>query len=187
MANEDDIALGYRVEDKISGFTGIVTDIGTHITGCTRFGVMPDNDDRDDQRGDTEFFYAAQLEIVAENTSYADDGEDSIMDVDFELGDEVQDAITDFCGVATTITYNLYNCPRVAVQPTYDTDSGSIIPSRSGETVTSDHIEREWFDAPRTEKTGNGISADYEELIEEGETVETGAPASDVGRKTDKQ
>lgn len=183
MANENDIALGYRVEDKISGFTGIVTDIGTHITGCTRFGVMPDNDDRDDQRGDTEFFYAAQLEIVAENTSFADDGEDSIMDVDFELGDAVEDSVTGFRGVATTITYNLYNCPRVAVQPVAETPSFQI---RDHE-PTSDDIEREWFDAPRVEFTGDGISADFEELIEEGETAETGAPASDVGRKTDKR
>lgn len=186
MADEEDIALGYRVEDQISGFTGIVTDIGTHISGCTRFGVMPDNDDRDDQRGDTEFFYAAQLEIVAENTSFADDGEDSITEVSFELGDAVEDEITGFHGVATTITYNLYNCPRVAIQPSYDTDSGSVIPGR-GDKVVTDDIEREWVDAPRVQKTGDGISADYEELIQEGETVETGAPANDVGRKTDKR
>lgn len=183
MADEEDIALGYRVKDRISGFTGIVTDIGTHISGCTRFGLMPDNKNRDDQRGETEFFYAAQLEIVAENTSFADDGEDSITEVSFELGDAVEDEITSFKGIATTITYNLYNCPRVAVQPVADTPSFQI---RDHE-PTADDIEREWFDAPRVAKTGDGISADYEELIEEGETVETGAPASDIGRKTDKR
>jgi len=181
MVEDTDIGLGYRVRDKISGYEGIVTDIGTHITGCTRFGVMPDNHEDPTQRGSTEFFYGAQLEILSENNDFAEDGEDSVTDVDFELGDLVKDDVTGFEGIASTITFNLYNCPRVAIQPTLE--KGTILPGGDSE----NDIDREWFDAPRVVYVDGGISADYETLIAEGTTAETGAPANDVSRKEDKR
>jgi len=131
MVEDTDIGLGYRVRDTISGYEGIVTDIGTHLTGCTRFGVMPDSHEDPTRRGDTEFFYGAQLEILSEDTDYAEDAEDSITEVDFDLGDVVEDDVTGFRGVASTITYNLYNCPRVAVQPQVGSDT--ILPGGDSE------------------------------------------------------
>jgi len=181
MVEDTDIGLGYRVRDTISGYEGIVTDIGTHLTGCTRFGVMPDSHEDPTRRGDTEFFYGAQLEILSEDTDYAEDAEDSITEVDFDLGDVVEDDVTGFRGVASTITYNLYNCPRVAVQPQVGSDT--ILPGGDSE----NDIDREWFDTPRVVRVNEGVSADYETLINEGTAAETGAPGTDVSRKEDKR
>jgi len=184
MEEQTDIKLGFRVRDRISGYEGIVTDIGTHITGCTRYGVMPDNHEDTTDRGSTEFFYGAQLEILSTETEFVDAGEQAIQSTSFELGNMVRDDITGFKGIATSITYNLYNCPRVAISLRRPDNNRGLLDR--GESNLDD-VSREWFDAPRVYAENKGIMPDYAELMQNEVTAETGAPSSDVGRKADKK
>lgn len=178
-----EITLGQRVRDNISGFEGIVVDIGTHITGCTRYGVRPVDRDNTAHRGDEEFFYADQLTVVEEETEFTEDVSAKNFATDVDLGDGVQDSITGFRGIATTITYNLYNCPRVAIQPVAETPSFSARDHRP----RSEDLEREWVDEPRCDPTGDDYGGELDELIEdEKAAAETGSSGSDVNRKTDK-
>jgi len=53
--------LGAVVEDVQTGLTGVVVALSEHITGCERYGVMPDSG-RGSQRPDEQFYYAQELE-----------------------------------------------------------------------------------------------------------------------------
>lgn len=175
MADTKDIELGYEVQDKISGLNGIVTDIGTHITGCTRIGVWPvgDGDDPVARRGDQEWFYGAQLEIVDDDTELVDLGAEAITETTFSLGDRVKDDITGFEGCATTITFDIFNCPQVGVAPVDHTDP-------------TENPDREWFDSVRLEKISGGITADYDEVVNNTVTAETGPTGDDKGSRVNK-
>jgi hypothetical protein len=171
MKDSNDFPLGIKARDRISGFEGIVTGIGTHITGCRRIGMRPV--ERAD-RGEEEWFFPEQLEVVTEDTEFSELGESATTDVDFELGDELEDEITGVSGIVGTITYNLFNCPRVALQPVDNTDS-------------TEAPDREWFDAPRVSRVGNGVSAEFEEQVNKQATSATGPSNADVNRKSNRQ
>jgi len=47
--------LGAVVEDVQTGLTGVVVALSEHITGCERYGVMPDSG-RGSQRPDEQFY-----------------------------------------------------------------------------------------------------------------------------------
>lgn len=176
-----EIGLGMHVRDRISGYEGIVTDVGYHLTGCVRLGVMPVDTGKTSHRGDTEFFYPDQLEIVHEETEFTEAAENALTreDVDFWLGDCVEDSVTGFRGVASTITVNLYNCPRVAVQPRVGSDT--ILPG--GDDVD---VDREWFDTPRVSHLNAGVSDEFEDLMGEESTQETGSSREDLVVKEDR-
>lgn len=167
MKESTDFQLGTKARDRISGFEGIVVSIGTHITGCRRMGIRPV--ERAD-RGEEEWFYPEQLELVSDETEFTELGESAKTETPFSLGDELEDEITGVTGIAGTITYTLFNCPRVAVQPVDKTDS-------------TEAPDREWFDAPRLSRVSNGISADFEEQVNTKTTSATGSSGDDVRRK----
>jgi heat shock protein HspQ len=121
---DKDIQLGQKVQDKISGFTGIVTKAGNHLTGCERYGVYPAGEEVSDRRGDEEFFFSDQLEVVEDDTEFRDDGEDGYVSHEYELGQRVEDRVTGFEGVVTVINYRLWNCPSIHIQSTSDADEG---------------------------------------------------------------
>jgi len=56
------IELGNKVEDKVSGFTGVVTGIVDYITGCRQALVAP-RLDKDGKRVDSEWFDVQRLEV----------------------------------------------------------------------------------------------------------------------------
>lgn len=149
-----DIEIGDKVRDEISGFEGVVTLRGDHITGCERIGVHPTENP---QRGQQEFFYEAQLSV--EEKQVID--EEVVTDVEFELGNTVRDEITAFEGVVSVINYQLWNCPQILVQST-ESDEGEA-------------AESEWFDAPRLYKISDGVNADFQDLSDNENTSETGA------------
>lgn len=166
---DTEIELGQLVQDEISGFTGYVTIIGDHITGCTRFGVWPAGDgEATVDRGEHEFFYEAQLEIIEEETDFTD--EPTIEDTDFELGERAHDRVSGVEGIVTVINYKLWNCPQVALEVDAGEDESNI----------------EWFDAPRLESTGGpNLIGDFEDVQNDPREAATGSVA-DKGPSNDK-
>ena len=133
--SQSDPQLGDKVQDQISGFTGIVSSVGEHISGCNRFGVYALGEESSDRRGEQEFFYADQLEILEDDTEFSEAGEESHVDAEVDLGDIVVDTVTGFDGTVAVINYKLWNCPQVLVQPSTN-DDGSL-------------DDAEWFDVVR--------------------------------------
>jgi len=161
MELNEDIQLGYKVRDRISGFEGIVTDIALHISGCTRFGVYPiDNSDR----GSQEWFYGTQLKVQNANTDLTPDAADSITESQFTVGEKVRDEITKIEGYVTTITFDIYNCPQIGIKPT-----------SSDRKESADKV---WADEPHVESIDDGMIEKFEPLTEETEEAATGSVGS---------
>jgi hypothetical protein len=151
----EEIEHGYKVQDSISGFTGIVTLIGEHISGCTRIGVYPVGEEQAVQRGEQEFFYEEQLEVLDNDTEYTE--YDVQTDTEFDLGDVVVDELTGYSGVVGVVNYKLWNCPSLSVYSTSDNE-----------------VETEWFDSVML-REAEATGVDVESLTEEEETATTGA------------
>jgi len=165
MAVDTEIEHGYKVKDKVSGFVGIVTLIGEHISGCTRIGAYPVGEERTDRRGEQEFFFEEQLEVLEKHTEFTDF--EVRTDTEFELGEVVEDEISGFEGVVSVINYKLWNCPSVNVAKQY-----------------SDEAESEWFDDVTLSSTGEKPFAELTKDIQEETAESTGsfedkAPAND--------
>lgn len=166
---DTEIELGQKVQDTISGYTGIVNTIGDHISGCTRVGVYAIGEEGSQRRGDEEFFYPDQLEILEEENEYTE--MDSVTEADVQTGARVKEAVTGFEGYIVVINYHLYNCPQVAVQT-------EVKPG------VSEAGECKWFDEPRlsTVEGRNYVDA-FEDLKQEKSTA-TGS-VSDKGPSMD--
>lgn len=170
------IELGAEVTDKISGFHGVVTGLAEHISGCDRIGVKPLGE-QGSARVDEEFFYPCELDVVETETEFSDAADDAITSSPVSLGDIVRDQISGVEGTVTTQTFELFNCPRVAISPA-DTDNAN------------EQLERVWVDVPRVEIVEMDHPTEYvdEDLLadeSESETARTGAPAQDLSRKSD--
>ena len=129
-----DFQLGDIVTDKISGYHGIVTRVAYHITGCERYGVK--RLDEPSAADEETFFYPTQLEQEGHQRSIYD--ETPITHVEFDLGWKLRDRVTGREGVATTIAFELHNCPDVAITPLFDEQP-------------DEYPGRDWYDAPRVE------------------------------------
>jgi len=161
--------LGDKVQDSISGFTGIVTTVGDHISGCDRYGVRPAGDEETVQRGDQEFFYADQLEILDNDTEFSEAGQESHVETDIEVGNRVMDKVTGFQGTVSVINYKLWNCPQVLVQPSTN-DDGSL-------------DDAEWFDVVRLAiRSESNVDFWDGEESEEQDASSTGAVSSSRSR-----
>lgn len=169
MEVDSEFELGEQVRDRISGFEGVVAAISHHLTGCTRIGVDPMGKDNTTRRGDTEFFFEAQLETMGDSFTVSDE---PVRSVDFEMGETVRDTVTNVEGVVSTVTFNLMNCPRVAIQPVDD---------------ATEALDREWVDAPRIEVVGEGVSATFEPFQVSEDEAATGPAGEDLVRVTNRQ
>jgi len=145
--SDQEIGLGMIVADRVSGFEGVVTLIGHHITGCTRYGVYP-IDVATDNRGTREFFYASQLEIVDDDSKFSEEADEAIIESPFELGQIVKDEITGFEGVATVVNFKLWNCPAVCVQSRSDPD------------------ESQWYDDSRLELVYDDKQFEFDDRVD---------------------
>lgn len=164
------IKLGQLVEDEISGFLGIVTTAGDHLTGCERFGVQAVGD-TGSSRMDEEFFYEDQLTVVEEETDFTDDSEKFYLDHDFELGNRVRDEVTGFEGVVSVINYKLWNVPSVCIKST--------------ESRSDEKPENFWVDLNRiTEVSGYDCTGEFGEEYQDSPVEETG-PVSDSRNRND--
>lgn len=163
---DTDIELGHKVRDRVSGYTGIVTTVGDHITGCTRVGVTASETGRSDAKTE-EFFYHQQLEVVDSETSFADEA--IVEDVPFETGQRLRDEVTGFKGCVSVVNYQLYNCPSVLL-----TSEASSDASETGDDA--------WFDWMRLEEVpGESFVDKYDEYkqaeADDGRATATGAVA----------
>lgn len=165
MIDDIPFELGDVVQDEITGFRGVVIAFAEHITGCDRVGVRPIDRENTGRRGEEEFFYPSQLTAVEDVDPISVEHEPQT-DMEYEMGEMVRDTISNSTGVITTVTYRLYNCPQVALSAT-STDEQTEIE------------DREWFDVPRVESVGDGVSGEFEELAELSDESATGAMGSD--------
>jgi hypothetical protein len=169
--------LGAVVEDVQTGLTGVVVALSEHITGCERYGVMPDSG-RGSQRPDEQFYYAQELEQLKTPAEgpFAEEAEAVTTECDLELGQIAFDNISSVQGYVTTITYQLLNCPRAGIRPSTGT-----------RTEAEDRVFR---DVPRLAVVDDGVSDEYDGLRADAQDTEmapaaTGAPGSDLETKTD--
>lgn len=168
MKDDIDVALGQEVRDGISGMTGIVTKIGEHIAGCTRVCVRP-TDVSETSRGSDEFFYPEQLETIEEETEFTERAERAITESDIELGQRVEDEITEFRGVASVINYSIWNCPQVLVQSRSDTENAY------------------WHDSVRLKAVSDYAEYSFQDVSEQIAETNNADPVSTTGAGEDSQ
>jgi len=168
MTVDTDIQLGQYVADNLSGMEGIVTLIGDHIAGCTRIQVHPTDVD-EDSRGSGEFFYPDQLTVLEEENEFTERAEQSVTEAHVELGQRVEDEITEFRGVASVINCSIWNCPQVLVQSRSDAD------------------ESQWYDSVRLTAVDDTASYSFEDASEKMARENGAAPVSTTGAQQDSQ
>jgi len=159
---DTDIDLGTVYEDTISGYTGVVTAIADHLTGCTRVELSQ----VESSTASSEWFYADQLRSV-DDLEAPEYNHDVVTSCDFTLGEYVRDTVTGYTGNISSITYELFNCPRIVVQS------------------LGDGKETEGFDVTRVEHVDDGVAEDFRDADAE-DTGETGAACEDVVRSPDR-
>jgi hypothetical protein len=146
--------LGKHAVDQISNFEGIVTRVAYHLVGCERIQLTADDDKTSTSK--SEYFYDAQLDYSDSDVKLS---EEPVTDCVFECGQRVRDTVTGFEGIATVVTFELYNCPSVAITDENDPD------------------ETQWFDAPRVEYVDGGVQGDID--VDEASVSETGSCGED--------
>lgn len=62
MSN-DDVKLGQKVRDSVTGFEGIVSVEADHLYGCRRIGVTPETSE-DGSKREVVFFDEPRLEVL---------------------------------------------------------------------------------------------------------------------------
>ena len=157
--------LGDRVEHKLTKQRGYVSQIAIHVSGCKRIAVRFSDDAMDDDA----FFYEQELEVIEGQA--LDEAEEAVTDTSFDLGNEIKEVYTEVEGIASTITFSLYNVPRVALE------------------TRDPSADRYWFDAVRVKKEGEGIADELEDQIDkainDAEATDAGPSGADVRRKED--
>lgn len=152
--NSDDIEHGQILRDRVTTFEGIVISISEHLTGCTRVGLRPHTDDQ--RCGEEQYFYPAQLEDTGERMEIDAPSED----IDPSLGDRARDTVTGREGIVSIIGRQAFNCTRVYLSPSVNTD-----------------YDDAWVDAPRVTVTeGAVVSFDDEQQSD----VTTDSGSTDV-------
>ena len=109
--------LGHTYKDKISGMIGVATSRTKFLYACVRVSLQPPTIKKDDG-GPTEGFYIDEqlLEEIPSSKSPLYIPYEEEPDV-IVLGNTYKDSITDFEGVAISITKFLSSSQRVSLQP----------------------------------------------------------------------
>jgi hypothetical protein len=139
--NKQEVKVGDRVKDRISGFSGIVTSITDYVAGCRRVGVSPEKLHNGEviERG---IFDEPNLQIL-EKAVFTSDNEAKPK---IKLGDRVRDKISTMEGIATSITTYLSSDVYIGVTPTKVKDGkpleGVNVPHQLVE-VVKEQVEKE--------------------------------------------
>lgn len=166
------IQLGQKVQDRISGFVGVVTTVGDHLSGCTRIGVQPVGDEETSMRGDEEFFFPDQLEVLEEETEFTDEAWGGPEDHHISLGQFVRDEVNGFTGVAEIINYRLWTCPQVLVK-------AQCKPGEDEEPDTT------WADVVRLEAGDEEFTGAFDDQFDEDDASTTGPASTDSRPRND--
>lgn len=122
MYEKSSIELGQVVQDRISGFKGVVTTVGFHISGCIRIGVsvMGDTDEPSQTPPSEKFFYPPQLRVQQEETEWTNLQPET--EVGFDLGQQIRDRGTNVRGYVHVVNFSLFNCPQARIYERDDAD-----------------------------------------------------------------
>jgi heat shock protein HspQ len=156
-----EIALGQKVQDRLTGFAGIVTTVGYHYNGCVRIGVRPDTFKEGKSREtlpEEEYLFPAQVQVVEEETEWTD--LDTQTDHEYDLGDLITDRVTKFTGVVQVVNTKLFNEPRYYVKDQADDDEPNTewIDQSSADLVQADYIDPDVdFEEPIDESTTGSL------------------------------
>lgn len=159
--------LGDEAQHQYTQTHGLVTGVAEHLTGCERVSVLPKHVDYG-EHAEEEWYHVDEL-VFKQNDDFAH--LDPVVDVDFDLGNTARDTVTGVEGIVAIIAYNLFNCPRAAVLPELSSDEQSY------------GTDVEWFDAPRLEVVDEGVTEDFDELLEDADVSETGPIGVDSASK----
>lgn len=154
----DDIPLGAEVKDRVSGAHGIVIEKAYHISGCDRIGVR--EVDETPKQGEKSHFFPSQLEVVEEDTEFADEADDAIVETDeLELGHRAIDTVTGYQGIISVINVGLWKTPD------------TCLTDQKGE-----EMQAEWFDDVRLEQTSDEAVWSFEDDTDREMREETTGP-----------
>lgn len=143
----DEIQLGDKVRDKITGFEGIVVSHTVFVAGCERVGVQS-QELHEGKPVSVQMFDVPNLTILEKNAFKVPE----INDGTVQLGDRVRDTVTNFKGIATSITSEITGESRVGITPEAKSDGKPA----EGYLFSGTHVEKveEKHEAPSGKRTG---------------------------------
>ena len=59
----NEIKLGQKAKDIVTGFEGIIVGKADYLYGCSQYGIVPKLD-KDGKKGDTEWFDEGRIRII---------------------------------------------------------------------------------------------------------------------------
>lgn len=113
----EEIKLGMRVKDKVTGFEGIVDHIAYYPYMCNQVCIKPTKIKKDGGTQDGEMFDLPQVEIVNKKPIYE---VPELPEQRFEFGQKVKDSITGFTGKINGRAVYMNGCSRVLILPEFD-------------------------------------------------------------------
>jgi len=161
-----ELKLGHTMRDWTSGFTGLSVCEVEHYSGLIRFGIQPPSKEADK--------IADALEVDAHTLEWVDDGR--VADVlpptgtpDFVLGNQVEDVVSGFVGIAMIKVTHLNGCVYYTVVGKHD--SKAVI-KENRQSIEEARLKR-WGDGivgkmdkgtpdPKTNKVPGGLSTRME-------------------------
>jgi hypothetical protein len=110
----EDVELGDRVADKISGFKGIAVGLTEWMYGCRRITIQPE-ETKDGSPVECAVFDEPQLKILARGVVEVQDTDELLTKVNH--GDRVRDRISKLTGIVVGITLWIHGPRRITIQP----------------------------------------------------------------------
>jgi hypothetical protein len=115
MTKEKAIALGNKVKDRVSGFTGIATSKHTEFSGMVQYGIQPAVEAKKlTEHPDAMSFDAVQVQYVGEGLAAI--AKPTNVTLPFELGEEVEDRLTGIKGIAKRRNDWMNGCVSISIQ-----------------------------------------------------------------------
>jgi heat shock protein HspQ len=104
--------IGDLVEDKISGYKGIVSDITVFVAGCERVGVKS-QELHEGKLIDTCVFDSPNLKVIKSKVITPKKTKKQ----KYKLGDKLKCKLTGYTGVATSMTESISGTRRFGISP----------------------------------------------------------------------
>ena len=133
VANEHISKLGFKAQDIVTGFTGVITLISFDLYGCVQFVLTP-KVDKDGKSINGRWFDVTRLEIKSRKTVIAVPHNNNISIID-NLGFKAMDIVTGFTGVVSSVGINMHGHSQFNLTPKSDDDGK--------------YSDSDWFDSSR--------------------------------------
>lgn len=168
----DDVALGVRVRDTVTGYEGTVTAVADHISQCSTATV---------ERGSQKVTQMEEVNVDRlEPLGSLHDGKAVETDVDeipddISLGAIVRDPKTGFQGYVVMTSEYLFEAPKVLVRPDELGDGGTYPDSQWLHTFEVDIVD------------ADGYGGDFDDRLDRAETDSPGSSNTNIMSVTDHQ